>query len=235
MPTVARLRKLAATAQAARRIIRLGERPQHVHNVGAPGLDRLIQVLGSAPTRRRVRPPAALVIQHPSGRSADRERKTMSAILRAVTDSGLEPIVIYPNSDRGHTGIIAAIEAAARKAGSPVRVERSLARDAFLHLLADVRLLVGNSSCGIIEAASAGTAAVNVGDRQAGRQRSGKSVVDCTESYDQIQAAIVQALKKRPRLGARTCYGHGRAGRRIASVLAGTRLDDALRRKQITY
>ncbi|MCP4246916.1 MAG: UDP-N-acetylglucosamine 2-epimerase (hydrolyzing) [bacterium] len=226
---------LAATAQAARRIIRMGERPEQVHNVGAPGLDRLIEVVGADRNGRRARQQAALVIQHPSGRSADRERKTMSAILRAVADSGLRPIVIYPNSDRGHTGIIAVIEAATRRAGSPVRVERSLARDDFLHLLADVRLLVGNSSCGIIEAASAGTAAVNVGPRQAGRQRSGPSVVDCSESYDQIRTAITRALRKRPRLGGRTCYGHGRTGHRIAAVLARTRLDDALRRKQIKY
>lgn len=230
---------LAATKQAARRIIRLGERPQFVHTVGAPGLDRLLEVVVR---HRRCRPSApgewagALVLQHPSGRSAQRERRAMSAILRAVDDAALTPTVIYPNSDRGHTGIIEAIQAARRRDRSArLRVERSLARDEYLRLLADARVLVGNSSCGIIEAASAGTPAVNVGDRQKGRQRSGPSVIDCDESYGGIRAAIETARRRRPRPGSSTTYGDGRAGRRIAGILATTPIDETVRRKQITY
>ena len=230
---------LAATKQAARRIIRLGERPRFVHTVGAPGLDRLLEVVAghrhcrpSAPGERA----AALVLQHPSGRSAQRERRTMSAILRAVDDAALTPTVIYPNSDRGHTGIIEAIQAARRRDRSArLRVERSLARDEYLRLLADARVLVGNSSCGIIEAASAGTPAVNVGDRQKGRQRSGPSVIDCDETYESIRAAIETARRRRPRPGSLTAYGDGRAGWRIARVLATTPIDETVRRKQITY
>jgi UDP-hydrolysing UDP-N-acetyl-D-glucosamine 2-epimerase len=225
---------LAATRQAARRIVRLGERPEHVHVVGAPGLDRLADVLSNRGRARRRKQPVALVLQHPTGRSPHLERRTMSAILRAVTECNLQPIVIYPNSDRGHTGIIAAINAAARRNGE-LRVERSLARDDYLRLLADVRVLVGNSSSGIIEAASAGTPVVNIGDRQAGRQRSGRSVIDCGETRDEISAALAKALRRRPRLGARTCYGDGHAGRRIADILAGTTCDQSLRRKRITY
>lgn len=226
---------LPATQQAARRIIRLGERPEHVHVVGAPGLDRLLEALGSFGQRGHRKQPWALVLQHPTGRSPQRERRTMASILRALADSHLRPVVIYPNSDRGHTGIIAAIEAAIGRAGGNLRVERSLARDDYLRLLADVRVLVGNSSSGIIEAASAGTPAVNVGDRQAGRQRSGRSVIDCGETRDQIRTAIAKALKRRPRLGTRTCYGDGRAGQRIAEVLARAGIDPHLWRKQITY
>ena len=226
---------LPATRQAAHRIIRLGERPEHVHVVGAPGLDRLLELLGSCGQRRHRKQPWALVLQHPTGRSPQRERRTMACILRAVTDSRLRPVVIYPNSDRGHTGIIAAIEAAIGRGNGSLRVERSLARDDYLRLLADVRVLVGNSSSGIIEAASAGTPVVNIGDRQAGRQRSGRSVIDCGEMRDQIRSAIAEALKRRPRIGTRTCYGDGGAGQRIAEVLARAEIDRHLRRKQITY
>jgi len=230
---------LAATRQAARRIIRMGERPGFVHTVGAPGLDRLLEIVGRQPRRKPVRKDGearALVLQHPSGRSAERERRTMSVILRAVDDTGLTPTIIYPNSDRGHTGIIAAIEAARRRdRGGRLRIERSLARDAYLRLLGDVRVLVGNSSSGIIEAASAGTAVVNVGDREQGRQRSGRSVIDCDETYQAVRAAIRTALRRRPRPGAPTVYGDGRAGRRIADILATTPLDESVRRKQITY
>jgi GDP/UDP-N,N'-diacetylbacillosamine 2-epimerase (hydrolysing) len=230
---------LAATKQAARRIVRMGERPEFVHVVGAPGLDRLLEVVrehraeGGKLAETRA---AALVIQHPCGRPAARERKTMATILRAVADAGLEATVIFPNSDRGHTGIIEAIESARRRGGLKCpHVVRSFARDDYLRLLADVRVLVGNSSSGIIEAASAGTPAVNVGDREKGRQRSGPSVIDCDESYGGIRAAIAAARRRRPRVGGKTVYGDGRAGERIARILAESPIDDSVRRKQITY
>ena len=225
---------LAATRQAARRIIRMGERAEHVHFVGAPGLDHLYEFLAQRPAQPKSA--SALVLQHPSGRPPAREQRTMSAILRAVDNAGLEPIVIYPNSDAGHTGIIAAIESAARKRRRvPLRTERSVPREEYLRLLADARVLVGNSSSGIIEAACAGTPVVNVGDRQRGRQRSGPSVVDCGETYAAIRAAITAALKRHPHLGGRTCYGDGQAGQRIADIIADTPINDALRRKQITF
>ena len=159
----------------------------------------------------------------------------MSAILRSVSDAALAATAIYLNSDPGHAGIIEALEKARSRGRPPVRVERSLARDDYLRLLAESRALVGNSSSGIIEAASAGTSVVNVGDRQAGRQRSGPSVVDSGVSYQEIREAIGTALAKRPRRGGQTCYGDGRAGNRIADALARVRLGEGLRRKQITY
>ena len=226
---------LAATKAAARRIIRLGERPEFVFNVGAPGLDRLVSMLQDRARPIGPKQPTALVVFHPSGRSAAREGRTMSAILRAVKAAGLGATVIYPNSDPGHTGIIEAIERAHRRKTGRLRMERSLARDDYLRLLAESRVLVGNSSSGIIEAALAGTPAVNVGDRQAGRQRSGSSVVDCGETFTEIRAAVGVALSKRPRRGAHTCYGDGRTGRRIADILGRVHLDQRLRRKQITY
>jgi UDP-N-acetylglucosamine 2-epimerase len=104
-----------------------------------------------------------------------------------------------------------------------------------LRTLIGSRVLVGKSSCGIIEAATAGTAVVNVGDRQQGRLRAGPAVIDAGESVESITRALGQALRKRPKPGVRTAYGAGRAGESIARILSGLRLSDALHRKQITY
>jgi len=225
---------LAATAEAKARIIRMGEVPKYVFNVGAPGLDNLVELLKSNIERNPPKKEGALVVQHAFGRPSEKECQTMASVLRAVDRKGLKPAIIYPNSDRGHSGIIRAIEQ--YKAAHPeVVVLRSLPREQYLRLLASSRVLVGNSSSGIIESASAGTAAVNVGLRQAGRQHSGPCVIDCKESTRDIERAIDQALRKRPRIGGPTCYGQGKAGRRIAEIIARTRLDENLRRKRITY
>lgn len=226
---------LAATHAASARIIRLGERPENVHVVGAPGLDDLYAVAGEVGDDRERS--AALVLHHASGRTAEAEEKTMNAILRAVEANDLDANVIFPNSDRGHAGVIRAIERCGRSAnGRPgVRVERSLPREDYLRLLMQSRVLVGNSSSGIIEAAAAGTPCVNVGDRQKGRLRAGAVVFDAGESYNDIRRAVSNAIKLRPPVLPRTPYGDGHAGERIAGILAETRLDDALRRKNHVF
>ncbi|MCH7883692.1 MAG: UDP-N-acetylglucosamine 2-epimerase (hydrolyzing) [Planctomycetes bacterium] len=222
---------LTATPAARRRVIRMGESPDRVHFVGAPGHDRLIQLL-DAPNRVASGTRRALIVQHPCGRSPTRERRTMSAILRAVERAGFERFIIYPNSDRGHTGIIQAIDTHRRGVrNGAVRLFRSLDRDSFLRLLIEADLIVGNSSSGIIEAPPAGTPSVNVGSRQQGRQRGGPCVVDADESLESIGAAIDAAQSKRPITGRQGVYGDGTAGRRIAELLASVSLDDAFRRK----
>ncbi len=225
---------LAATAEARGRIIRMGEQPKCVFNVGAPGLDDLVDLLKSECSNGRPNKEGALVIQHAYGRSAEKECRTMASALRAVEHAGLKPTIIYPNSDRGHAGVVDAIEQY-QAAHPDVLVHRSLPREKYLQLLAWSRVLVGNSSSGIIESASAGTAAVNVGGRQEGRQHSGPSVIDCKESTKDIERAIGRALLKRPKIGGTTCYGQGKAGQRIADILARTKLDETLRRKRISY
>ncbi len=222
---------LAATRDSRQRIIRMGEDPNHVHQVGAPGLDRLMELLRS-PVRKRDHTGLALILQHPCGRSAAYEHRVMNAILRAVRDTGLGGTIIYPNSDRGHEGIINAIEPFKDRPARPTfRTARSLDRDTYLGKLIEADVLIGNSSSGIIEAATAGTAVVNIGPRQQGRQRAARSIVDSDESCASIRDAIERALRKRPIIGAPTAYGDGCTGPRIAEIIETTPLDDRLRTK----
>lgn len=220
-----------ATADAAKRVVRLGERRDRVFNVGAPGLDELRAVVEHAPARVASDVPHALVLQNSCGRDAQIEKRVMRNLLRAVEDEELRATVIQPNLVPGYAGILAAIF----ERESELRIYRSLPRDEYLRQLVDADVLVGNSSSGIIESAFAGTPAVNVGPRQAGRLRGGPSVVDCGETRAAIRNAIRRALRKRPRAGGRSVYGDGRTGRRIADNLLRVPLADGDRRKRITF
>ena len=224
-----------ATRAAADRIVRMGEGRERVHCVGAPGLDELRAVLRRM-SRTRERSDAALLIQHAYGRAVEVERRAARAVLDAAADAGLKRIVIYPNSDRGHEGVLAAIRQHAQtSAASDVEVVRSLSRPEFLELLCNVRVLVGNSSCGIIEAPFAGTPVVNVGDRQTGRQPARRSVMHARENRPAIREALKVAMQTRPRRGGPCVYGDGNAGQRIADVLAKLSITPELARKQIAY
>jgi UDP-hydrolysing UDP-N-acetyl-D-glucosamine 2-epimerase len=226
---------LAATRGAARRIIRLGEDERRVHVVGAPGLDRLVELLEAEPPNRG-RSGEALVVYHASGRSAEHEGRVMRAILRAVRAAKLKRCISYPNTDRGHAGVVAAIEGHRERYGAEsVRVWRSLPRDEYLRALIRADVLVGNSSSGMIEAPLAGTPVVNVGERQAGRETSRAAVMQVGETRSEVARGLTWALRKRLRPGGRTTYGDGRAGARIAEILAGLPRDAGFLKKVITY
>ncbi|MDX2200244.1 MAG: UDP-N-acetylglucosamine 2-epimerase [Phycisphaerae bacterium] len=214
---------LPATAAAARELRRLGAARERMFIVGAPGIDRLRELIdarrGSAPFAGER---FAIVAQHAYGRSAAFEQRVMGWILDELRRAGLRSVVIAPNSDRGHQGVLAAIDRHLRERGdSGVEFHRSLPRDEFLRRLLDASLMIGNSSSGLIEAPFAGTPSVDIGDRQAGRPPGGRSVMRAAETPSAIRAAIRSglALKRRLRAGAKTIYGDGRAGERIAKLV----------------
>ncbi len=165
---------LPATKQAARRIIRMGEQPDRVHVVGAPGLDRLRELLATPWSDTPLQSWAAagnyaLVVYHAWGRAATTERRAMSVILRAVESRGLRRLILYPNTDRGHRGVLDAISQHERRhTAADVRVARSLPRDEYLQVLIHADVIVGNSSSGVIEAPAAGTTAINIGPPTSG-------------------------------------------------------------------
>lgn len=231
---------LVASRDAARRVRRMGERPDRVFLVGAPGLDDIrafvertrAHAAAGGEAGAFTDAPYALVIFHPTGRSPSREKADMLSILRGVERSGLSGVVVYPNSDPGASGIIAAIRT--RRRSPRWRVFRSLSRERFLAVFARAHVLVGNSSAGIIESAAIGTPAINIGDRQAGRLRPKNYVFDAPADADAIAALIRRLLTSRWRPRRVTPYGDGQAGRRIAAILAAADFPLPAPRKQIT-
>lgn len=233
----------AASAAAARRIVRMGETPSRVHVVGAPGLDRLRELVARNGHARKTGR-QALIVHHPIGRSVSDEEKVMTRILNAAGGAGLGGTIILPNSDRGNSGIIRAIERKfktrafpyPRVDGAPAwEVVSSLPRDEYLRRLIAADVLIGNSSSGIIEASVAGTAVVNIGDRQWGRDHDGHHVLTSDESPAGIQAALARALRMKIARTRSSIYGEQPAGPKIAEVLAVVPINHALRRKTLTF
>ncbi len=209
----------AATPQSRKRLVRMGEQPRFVFNVGSPALDGLSNVKPATDT------PQVIVIQHPIGAADADECRWMRQTLQATR--GYDRLIFAPNGDPGSTGVRAALKQAA------VAVVEHLPRHRFLPLLAGARAVVGNGSAGLIEAAALGTACVNVGPRQAGRQRPAH-VIDCDYGQRAVRAALTRALGLD--LGrVRHPYGDGRAGRRIADLLAEIDLSAVRLRKQNRY
>lgn len=208
-----------ATNASAKRIVKMGEDAAQVHVVGSPAIDGLdaINPLGDG-AYAELGSPEIVVLIHPIGREDEQESEAMRAVLESVSDKRV--LVLHPNLDPGRRGIMEAIESAP----IDVQVREGLARDVFVGLLKRVGTsggaLVGNSSAGLIEAAAIGCPSVDIGERQAGRERCEGWSEHAEESVDSIQSALARVLDPETER-AEHPYGDGASGPRIAERIAG--------------
>lgn len=216
-----------ATEESATRLRRMGERDDSVVVVGAPGLvglqgtavrsrAELAAQAGFDPDR-----PIAVFVYHAVLQESDQSGTIAAIILDALAARGFQTIALKPNSDSGSDLIRAELEA---RAGYPsLVIETHLARPLFINWMAVADLMIGNSSSGIIEAATFGTPVVNIGARQHRRERNG-NVIDAASDPDAVDAAIAAAAEA-GRFPPANVYGDGASAERIATLLAGLSLD----------
>lgn len=231
---------LVGTEESRERVVRMGELPQHVFVVGAPSLDdvvnrkdvpraQVLQTLG-VPAGARY----ALVLFHPVVQEMARAQSQVEALVQGlqaeILGRGMHVVWLAPNADAGSAFIVEAMQ---RAGGSQVHCVTHLPRDRYLDALACADLLVGNSSSGIIEAASLGTPVVNIGKRQLLRQRNANTL-DCEGDVASIRTALATALE-RGRFSPGNVYGDGQSGERIAGLLATLPLPASLLDKSNAY
>lgn len=233
---------LAATERSAERIVRMGEDRWRVHIVGAPGLDAILNE-DAVPERTIINKydlagshEFIIVMQHPvTGLEKDAGRH-MAETMEAVMGSGCRAVVIYPNSDPGSAEIIRVIES--YRMCTRMQIYRSIPRAEYLALMRMAAAVVGNSSSGIIEAPSLKIPVVNIGEREADRERSG-NVIDVHYDRREISDGIKKCLYDKTFLSkVRRCkspYGSGHAGEKIVRVLKSVEPDKRLLQKKITY
>lgn len=226
-----------ATGGAHERLVRMGERPEHVFITGAPGLDGMCELAGRSRGELceevGLNPacPIALVLFHPVLQEVAAAGGQAMVVLESVLDAGLQVICLMPNADAGGRSVR---DALARFEGRPgVRLVTHLPRADFISWMAVADVMVGNSSSGIIEAASLGLRVVNVGTRQRLRERSG-NVIDVAPEFGALSSGIRRALEAGRYTGPNV-YGDGQASRRIADLLSRIEVDASILHKTNAY
>jgi len=225
----------ASTELYARRIIQMGEDPWRVVVSGAPSLDNLRRVpLFSRQELEEqyaleVTDPVLLVTYHPVTLEYERTETHMRELLAALEEVDYGIVFTYPNADTQGRLIIEMIrEFAVRHERAQVAV--NLGMPAYLSLMSYVVAMVGNSSSGIIEAASFKLPVVNIGNRQRGRVH-GKNVTDVGYSRAEILRGIVKATSQDFRASLADLvnpYGDGHAAERIVDKIKRVELDEQL-------
>ena len=224
------------TSQYRDRVVQMGEEPWRVTVSGSPSLDNL---RGFVPVPERelservglsLDCPPLLVTFHPVTLEYAAMRDQIGEVLAAVEASGLPAVFTAPNADTNGQEIRGAIESFVARHSASASFVVNLGTRGYFSLMQKALLMLGNSSSGIIEAASFSLPVVNVGDRQRGRIH-GDNVIDVPCSRDAIAAALrtAGASSFRDRIqGMPNPYGDGHAAKVIVDVLRRTPFDRSL-------
>jgi UDP-hydrolysing UDP-N-acetyl-D-glucosamine 2-epimerase len=222
-----------ANQDAAARIVRMGEDPDQVFVVGCPRIDLVAEIVQhdlcpddwhwlqheGVGADIDPRQPFLLVSQHPVTTEFGQGERQIAATLAAVQSLAVPSVMLWPNADAGSDDVARGIRKFREgHRGSKIRFYKNLPIDTYVRLMNRCSCLIGNSSSAIREGEFLGVPAVNIGTRQAGRQR-GSNVVDVGHDAQAI-ADAVQDQVRHGRYSSRHVYGDGRAGARIAGILA---------------
>ena len=219
-----------STEKARERVVAMGEELGRVHRAGAPSLDHLrkSKLASRAEVENRLQidlsVPTALVAFHPTTIARDTNREA-DAVFEALGAMEGTLIFCYPNADAGSRELIKKLR--------NYRVFVNLDPILYWSLLRCCDMTIGNSSSGVMEAASLGLPAIDIGIRQQGRER-GPNVLTVPADANAILAAVAKARDENFRnslKGIGNPYGDGHAAERIAEVLSTIILGEPLLHK----
>ncbi len=231
----------AANEDAAQRLLKLGEEPFRIFNVGAPQIDEMVQAkyteLGDLEQRLNVdlHDGYVLAVMHPVTEEASKAGEQAELFVKTLNDVPYSKIVILPNNDAGSILVKNAILEGKR---GKYYLYSNLKREDYLGLLKNAKCIIGNSSSGLLEAPTFKIPAVNIGRRQNLRYR-GINVIDCAFDEEEMKKAINKALSEQfKEYLDENCdnpYGDGHSSERILELLINTKIDEKWLIKNLTY
>lgn len=224
---------LVSSVKARERVVRMGEFEDKVFHTGCPSIDLAHDVRenpgfnfdpfakygGVGVENFDLSDPYLVVMQHPVTTEHSQARKHIEITLDAIRELDMPTFWFWPNVDAGSDGTSKGIRVYREKHElDKVRFFKNMEPQDFLRLITNSACLIGNSSVGIRESAYLGIPVVNIGSRQAGRER-GANVIDTTYDKREIIRAVQQHLSH-GKYPSDTIYGDATAGTQIAELCA---------------
>lgn len=223
----------ASTKEYASRIKQMGEEPKRIFVSGSPAIDTINNT--SRYSKEKLKSlfnlsfdkPVFLVTFHPATIEYRKTGEYMDNLLNALAAyENYNIIFTAPNADTNRNIITGHIKSFIKKHANAFYVVNFGSRG-YLSIMQYAKLMVGNSSSGIIEAASFKLPVVNIGTRQQGRIR-GKNVIDVGYASGEIKKGIKMGLSdkfRRSLNSVKNLYGDGKASDLIVRILATVDLE----------
>ena len=215
-----------STKKYKKRIMQMGENKNNIFNVGAPGIDNIINLnLLSKDTLEKnlnwkFGDKSALFTYHPVTLENSNLKKDINSILNSLKKSNLNVLFTYANADDNGRFINTKIEEFCKSNPIKYKVFKSLGQLRYLSAMKYIDILVGNTSSGIIEAASFKKIVINIGNRQKGRLQSNNIINTSIKNIDKsIQKAINLETKNITNI-----YGNGKSSKKIIKKLESIKI-----------
>lgn len=220
-----------ATKLSAENLIKMGEDPKMIFNVGCPSMDIVCNVDFSMPVSNIMKKyggtgadidwekPYIIVLQHPVTTEYPKGFEQIKQTIKAIDQLQIQTVWLWPNVDAGSDDVAKGIRMYRENKNIDfIHFYRNFAVEDYVRLLNKTSCIVGNSSSGIREGSFLGTPCVNIGTRQAGRER-GKNVKDVTYDSGEILSAIKQQIRH-GKYKRDTLFGDGEAGQKMVDILS---------------
>jgi UDP-hydrolysing UDP-N-acetyl-D-glucosamine 2-epimerase len=185
-----------STLEHKKRLIRLGEPEERIFVIGSVALDKFIHepVLDKNTVLKKMgandhayTAPLAIFIFHPISEEREIAGDIIIGAVSALIEQGFHVCIGAPNTDPGNFKINQVLENLSQQ--NEVTYYKNLTRSEFINLFRNSTIIVGNSSAGLLEAATLKIPTINIGARQRGRL-CGANVVFTDGSYESIAAAL---------------------------------------------
>lgn len=230
-------------ADSAQRLIQLGEEPDRVFNVGGLGNENIknVQLM---PLKRLEESlefknlvPFALITYHPETQKDESPRQDMENLFSALDETDLNLIFTKSNADAGGRLINSMVDEYCAKNSHRAKAFYSLGLKRYLSAMKYTRVVIGNSSSGVVETPAFGTPTVNIGDRQKGRFIA-ENVICTTARRQDILDGIQKALSEQFRQRCKNVTNPYDAGVKTSEKIAEILRDfprEKLQRGKIFY
>ena len=217
---------LTSLKQYADRIQQMGEEKWRIKVVGAPGVDYLNKFSKNLKDKflkkfiLKNNEKFVLVCFHSETTNLVNLKKQLREIENVLRKINKKIIITYPNSDPGSGEIINFFKKIVSKNKKKMIFIKNLKYD-YYFLLRNCNFILGNSSSGIVEAATFATPVINLGIRQSGKLIP-KNVINCKFNSSSILKIINKIDKKNFKKkinNIKNPYGDGKSGKRIGKFL----------------
>jgi len=184
-----------------KRLLQMGEESWRIKVIGIPNIKKLKEqrILSTKNLSKifnlNFQQPVIFSTFHSTTLELPNLNLQIKNYLNAIKKTNLQCIFTYPNGDRGYKKIISKTKNFCKK-NKKYKFVKSLSPELFSNLLKKSSIMVGNSSSGIVEAASFKLAVVNIGSRQDGKVRP-KNIIDCANNKNLIYKSIRHGLSKK--------------------------------------
>ena len=230
-----------STEQYRNRVIQLGENPERVFYVGALGVENIkkINLMTKEELEKSIHfeidENTVVVTYHPVTLENNTVEEQFLNLLKVLDrNPKIRMIFTKANADTNGRIVNELIDKYAAQNSERACAFMSLGQKRYLSALKYCRIVIGNSSSGIIEAPSFGKPIINIGDRQKGRICA-DSVINCGYTQQEIQQAMETALTEEFENKARNCRNPYEKENTAANIISDYLLNDKIKLKKGFY